>query len=196
MRIVDIIDEVADGKHQHRDLESMRGVAVHRVGHELGDDAVEICRRFTDDPEVARYTGGQVPYTLIIGGSDGPSTNDGCVWQCLPLDEIGHHARRWSVPYLGLACIGDFRHAPPTDAQYHALVDVLAELCAGFRWDPYQRIKGHGEIKDAHDGSKAPDQANACPGHLLNTNALRYDVERMMLELARLRLSESGLVWV
>lgn len=205
MEIIDIIDEVADGHDQRRDIGGCHGIMVHRAGvdlqtgTELGFDGrtlaeVFIGRRGEWD-EVAKVVGYQNAYSVYVGGDVGPAKHDGVIWQALALDEIGHHARRFSKPYIGICAIGDFRERPPSEKQWSSLVDVCAELCAAFRWDPYKRIKGHGEVPQAHGGDKAPGQPAACPGDLLSLFALRDDVSFMMKDLARRRLHDSGLVF-
>lgn len=205
MEIIDISAEVADGHDQRRDIGTCHGIMVHRVGVDdqtgvvIGYDGLAISEAFTgrrpEWEEVAKVTGHQNAYTLYLGGDWGPPKLDGKIWQALPLDEIGHHARRFSKLYIGIGCIGDFRAHPPSPAQWAALVDVCVELCTAFNWNPYKRIKGHGEEPRAHGGEKAPGQPAACPGDLLNMYALRDDVAFMIKELARRRLHESGLVF-
>ncbi len=83
----------------------------------------------------------------------------------------------------------------PSQAQYFSLVDLLAEIVLAFGWDPYKKIKGHGEVEGSHDGSKAAGAANACPGDKLNMFVLRDDVNRLAKEGARRRLNSAGLIF-
>jgi hypothetical protein len=119
LKIENVIARVSDGRPQVRDWQKIVGPMIHRVGIDdqtgtvLGFDAVSICDHFTGRdqtyPSVAKATGGQLAYSIMIGGNRGPPELDGKIWQTLPLDEIGHHARRFgSMPYLGIGCIGDF----------------------------------------------------------------------------------------
>ena len=202
MEIHSLIAELWDGKPWNRDFDVIDGFAVHRVGvnkrtgQVIGTGALEIGQAFigkrAEWHEVAAATGHQVPYTFMIGGDLGPAELDGRVWQCLPMDEIGAHARRWSSRHIGVALIGDPREHPVSAPQMASLVDLLADLCAAYAKDPYQSIKGHGEIQG---GSKAPGQRGECPGKLLNMNHLRDDVATMMRERPRRRLTDSGLIW-
>ena len=203
--VQNIIDIVADGHDQRRDLGDIEGIMIHRVGVdsetgvELGFDGQTLAEIFTgrreEWVEVANVTGRQNAYSLYIGGNLGPKKYDGAVWQACALDEVGHHARRFSKPYIGIGCIGDFRHHQPSDKQWNVLVDICAELCSAFMWNPYKRIKGHGEIPKAHGGEKAPGMPAACPGDLLDMYVLRDEVAVLIKEVARRRLHESGLVF-
>lgn len=206
--IENIIKEVWDGKKSPRNWEDIEGVMVHRCGLDketgviLGYDAPSICSAFLgrhpDYPEVAKATGGENPYTLYIGGDcGGPKELDGKIWQALPLDEVGYHGRRFSVSYIGIGLIFDGRYAPPSQKQLSSLTDILVELCVASLWDPYKRIKGHGELPKAHNGTKSPDGPAACPGTTehINMNVLRDEVAILMKDRARSRLHDAGLVF-
>lgn len=206
--IENIIDQVYDGRFQARDAAVVTGIMVHRTGvdlrsgYVLGYDAVSICNAFTGKApswaSVAKATGSQNPYTFIIGGDLDDALYNGKVWQALPLSEVGHHARRFSRPCVGIGCIGDFRTVPPSEAQRTALVDLCADLCSLFSLNP-ARVKGHGEVPGAHGGSKAPGKANACPGDLLDMDALRDEIKLVIeaknIIAAQQRLSAEGLVF-
>lgn len=188
MRVEYVLAQLFDGRYLERDINAIKGIMVHRVGIDLkanpptivGRDALEICRAFQGQVkhllDVARATGYQNPYTVIIGGDHAGAEHDGTIWQAMPLDEVGWHARRWSPGYIGVACIGDFRVQPPSRRQRAALVFTLAVLCGRLGLDPYKHIKGHGEVPGAHDGTKAPGKPNACPGDLLDLDLVRDDV--------------------
>lgn len=202
MHIDNIIAQAFDGKYLERNLSAIQGLMVHRVGVDfrakppavIAYDALGICRAFQgQDPawlEAARATGYQNPYSVLIGGDCGPDTYDGTIWQVLPLDEVGFHARRWSRGYLGIACIGDFRCKPPSKSQRSSLVFTLAVLCGRLGLQPYKHIKGHGEVPEAHDGSKAPGKPGACPGDLLDMHLVRDDVALVMKARSTLHLSD------
>lgn len=203
MHVENIISKVFDGKYLERGLSGLRGLMVHRVGmdlkinppHVMGHDALTICQAFQGKipewVEAARAVGYQNPYSVIIGGDGGPREFNGWIWQCLPLDELGYHARAWSRGYIGIACIGDFRVRPPSRAQRSALLCTLAQLCARFGMNPYKAVKGHGEVPEAHDGSKAPGKPYACPGDLLGMDLLRDDTMQIMKSRAILGLSNT-----
>lgn len=212
MIIESIIDDVDDGRRVERDLEDVVGLMIHRTGvdHQtgvvLGYDAPSICDAFSgrapEWAEVAKATGGENPYTFLIGGDLGPVGDDGRVWQALALDELGPHARRWASPrYIGIACIGDFRaryKRPPSSSQRASLITLTAALALDLGLTVGQ-IVGHGEIPSAHDGSKATGRPAACPGDLLDMADLRAVVADEMVLVGRIsareRLLAAGLVY-
>lgn len=181
-----ITAQVKDHKYQRRDTEAIQGIMLHRCGVDLkanvviGYDAVAICDAFTGlRPEwaaVAKVTGGQNPYTFLVGGDLGPAQYNGKIWQALPLDEIGHHARRFSSSFMGVALIGDMRVTAPSPRQWLAAVDLVADLCLMFN-KATRRIFGHGEL--AH-GSKGHGKSGACPGEHLDMDAFREAVRNQM----------------
>lgn len=189
-----IIDAVRDQRYQQRELTDIRGLMVHRVGVNmrtgvvLGYEAVEICDAFTGRVprwyDVAAVTGRQNPYTFYVGGDRGNTELDGKVWQALELEEIGHHARRYSRSFVGIGLIGDFRLVPPGEQQYHEAVRLCADLCLMLGLTP-SSVVGHGEIKGAHGGEKAPGKAAACPGDFLDMSALRSSVASLMTDHVR-----------
>lgn len=207
MKIESIIDEVWDGKYVKRDWEANTSLMVHRCGvdllydHVFGYDAISVANTFLGKnpkyPEVAKVTGGQNPYTFYIGGDLGPEEFDGRIWQALPLDEVGYHARRFSSPMIGVGLIFDGRKKKPSDKQYNSLVDLLHLICRAYAWEPYKKILGHGEVDGAHGGTKTPEGPDACPGHpqFINMNIVRDDVATMTKHIARAELYEAGLVF-
>lgn len=203
-KVRNLINFAADGRQKQRDRDELEGIMVHRCGVDLrtgtvlGYEARGVVSEFLGRgsyPEVAKATGGENAYTIMIGGNLGPAEFDGAIWQLLSLDEVGHHARRFSAKYLGVALIADPREQPCSPMQYGSLVDFCAEVCAGWGWDPYKMIRGHGEVRGAHGGNKAPGEPYACPGDLLDMNGLRYDVETMIKDQARSRLADAGLIF-
>lgn len=204
-----IIDRVRDARDQRRQLESIEGIMIHRVGVDLkeglliGYEAVSICDAFTGkDPKwkmMANATGRQNPYTFYVGGSLGPDEYDGKIWQALRLDEVGHHALRFSKRYIGVALIGDFRVRPPSERQWVSAIDLCSDLCLLFGF-VHHRIVGHGEMPGAYgDKNKAPGKPNACPGAFLNMDNFRYSVRdemgRKVQQDAYNRIIQSGL-WI
>lgn len=201
MKIVDITDLVDDGKQRTRSFSKIKFLVVHRVGRilnraghvvsSLGRTAEEICDAFLHDPAVSKYTGGEIAYTFII-------EEDGTIKQCLPIDEVGAHAKRWNVPGIGIACVGDFRYEHPNEPQYNALIDLLAELSRAWAFDPRDVIRGHTELPNSTSSA-----GKDCPGDMIaygtgDTHGMedvREEVVRIMKDTARLRLTGDGLVW-
>jgi hypothetical protein len=195
--LINIIEDCDDGKRSERSLDAVEALAVHRIGFDDWTQAqleaaspIEIARRFIDDPEVAKYTGGELAYTLLLD-------HKGVWWQCLRLGDTGKHARRWSVPAIGVGVIGDFRVRPPTPVQRAALVDGLARLAHAFGIDPLgrfgayptvPRLAGHDELP----GGSA-DPKKRCPGKFLPMADLRRDVALAIPRMAQAELLAAGL---
>jgi len=159
LNFINVIPQCDDLKYRERDFDGTDTIAVHRIGKELGNDAIEICRRFIHDPAVARYTGGSVAYTFIVGET-------GTIWQCLPLGEVGAHARRWNRRAIGIACIGDFRVHVMPNTQRNQLVKLCAVLQFGFPRE--LQIKGHDELPGG-----SSNENKKCPGSFAYMNEIR-----------------------
>lgn len=208
-QIINIIDDVFDGKDQYRNWEETKGIMLHRAGVNLVDDKVigydglTVARAFTGRiPEweaVAKATNRQNAYSLMIGTDchpDNPEDYDGKVWQALPLDEIGWHGRQFSRGWIGICWLGDPRVRPLSPNAMTAALDLCAQLCTARGWNPYRCIKGHGEVPRAHSGEKSPGKREACPGLSQSSlNAFRDDVETLMREGGLRSLHDSGLVF-
>lgn len=197
--VIDCTKELDDGKDRVRSEEEIDTLIIHRVGKDsrtkanLGDTGPEIARKFLFDPAIAKYTGGQNPYTFYIG-------SDGTIWQALPVDEVGNHARRWNKRGIGIACIGDFRDVSPSKAQFEACVDLCAYLlkCLGLRHDA---VGGHSEF-----GATATNSPNKeCPGSRFDLPYLRHqlanlvpyslsEMERSALKV-KTKLIDRGIRW-
>jgi N-acetyl-anhydromuramyl-L-alanine amidase AmpD len=195
--IVNVIKEVDDGKPGPRDILQLDTVAVHRVGKDmkfgidLGDTAVEICAHFTGKvkqyPEVAKATGGQIAYTFMISGDHGDRGYDGMIWQCLPLSDVGHHAKRFSKRAVGIAVIGDPRVKPCSPKQYNSLIWLCSKIVSAIHQPPGQ-VRGHMELPNA-----SSDPTKECPGELLPMIEVRRDVARLQTEASIQDLLDSGM---
>lgn len=205
LQIIDVIDEVYDGKDQVRDANKIQGIMLHRCGVDLkwgnvlGYTGPDVARAFIGkDPkwlEVAKATNNQNAYSIMVGSDLGPPDANGKVWQCLPLDEIGWHGRQYSDKYVGFSWIADPRHKPLSPEAWDSMVEVCTRFCLAQAWDPYRCIKGHGEVKKAHDGSKAPGKTNACPGlSQQDLNVFRDDVAKRMRQKGAAALDAAGFV--
>jgi len=188
LHVEDVIDQVADGQPHILDLQALSTIAVHRTGKDLrndidlGDTAVEVCSHFTgiNDtyPEVAKATGGEVPYDFIIGGDLGAPEYDGVIWQCLSLSDAGRHAKRFNSTAIGVACLADPRVRPCSAKQMASLVDLCAVLSMAIKRDPFDCLRGHMELPNA-----SSDPNKQCPGPLLPMKVLRDDVATARAEL-------------
>lgn len=164
MNVIDVIKQCDDGKPAVRDLANVTMLAIHRI--DRWGTAIDICKRFTTDPEVMKYTGGEVPYTFFVGEA-------GEVWQALPLADIGRHARRWNVPAIGIAVIGDFRKDVPPAVQLTKLEALCFELIKALGITP-DDVKGHDELPDG-----SADPTKRCPGKNLSMDHLRSKLKTM-----------------
>lgn len=180
MNLTDIISIVDDGKPAVRDLYKIMTLAIHRI--DRWGTPIEICKRFTSDPDVMKYTGGEIPYTFFI-------TDTGEVHQALKLGDVGKHARRWNVPAIGIAVIGDFRREVPPAVQLAALTNLCFELITALGITP-EEVRGHDEL----EGGSA-DPTKKCPGKNLSMDWLRVTLKEMATPDKRgIRLARAGFV--
>jgi hypothetical protein len=199
LKIEDVIAQVNDGKRSLRDLLKLSLIVVHRCGKDLkfgidlGDTAPEICAHYTgkDDkyPEVAKATGHEIAYTFMVGGDLGDPAFDGVIWQCLSLDDVGRHAKKWNTPAIGVSVIADPRVRPCSSKQMQSLIDLLTILSMVIKGEPSSCIKGHMELP----GSSS-DPNKLCPGPLLPMDVMREDVTAARGELGLQMALMSGLV--
>ncbi len=204
MRVVNVIGDVMPRPHRAIPGRLRKGVMGHRFGvddrwgHVLGHTPQEIAPSFLGDrPEhiaVAKQVGFRFPYQFAVGGDRGHEDLDGVVWQCLPLDVIAPHARDASDDYVSVGWIGDFRYFPPSQKQFRAAAELVAALTSALGLDPYKTVKGHGEVSECHDGTKAPGKSNACPGDFWQMNVFRDEVSELMRQRAYDPLLEMGIV--
>jgi hypothetical protein len=173
--IIDRTSECRDGRQRHVSLDRRSLIVIHRCG--LGETAAEIARGFREIPDAAKATGGEMPYTFIVG-------RGGCIEQALEISERGPHARNWSTRGVGVGVVGDFRlHAPPP-LQWSALVwlcSVLAPWLGGHR-----AIYGHTDLDAA-----TWDKDKICPGPLLCVDDLRASVR----DESAMGLTDLGVRW-
>lgn len=171
-----------------------KGIMVHRVGKDqkyginLGDTAESIADHFVGQnkqyPEVAKATGGMVPYNYVITGAKGI---DGNVYKLLPDGAWGPHAMAWSSTHYGVAMIGDFRYHPPTANQWHALTFLCADLLLtcdiytqSLQEPVINKIFGHTDVR----GSSS-DQNKRCPGSYVNISHLRDEVAKILSDMGK-----------
>jgi hypothetical protein len=164
--VIDVSESLYDGRRDVRDLKDIKGIAIHRIN--VGSNARDI-RDFFVEGEGGRYTGNQMPYTFVVSPF-------GVIEQALDLREVGPHARRWSVPMISIACIGDFRHHPPDTDQFYATKELCIDLCLYIN---KAEIKGHDELPG---GSSDPNKQ--CPGKMFGLSMLRIQA---FLEIERIK---------
>ncbi len=177
MKISNCIDACSDFNTRTRPLEAVKLIVVHRCN--IADTAAETADRFINDPEVAKYTGGMMPYTFYI-------RRDGLVEQALHVGDVAPHARRWNIKGLGIALSGDFRFQPPTKQQ----MDSLTKLCAMWLAWGITDIKGHTELPYS-----SRDMSKECPGRHLKMSHLRQNAEDLRRSTVENALVGAGVVF-
>lgn len=200
--VINCIDALDDGRHRERGISRIKKLILHRVGKDipnnlsLGDTGPEIAKQFLFNPEVAKYTGGQNPYTFYIDPGVGK------IWQALPIDEVGNHARRWNVPGLGIALIGDYRHEEPSNALWGAAKVLCGHLVEALGLTPWD-IQGHTE--SGPGATSTPGKQ--CPGAKFDVGFFRvslagdmpwvpYEDEKDRLaRMEKARAQKHGIVW-
>lgn len=175
LRVIDLTKECWDGKHLDRPVSRINRLVIHRIGESVGTNAIEIATAFRDTStpqSPGRWTGGQVPYTFIV-------RRDGVCEQLLTLDDLGWHAKRWSKPGIGIACVGSFHLSDhPTVAQWETLCNLCSKLAW---WLGVYELSGHTEL--AHSTS---DPGKSCPGSNLDMNLLRMEVAHRLNDTTNL----------
>ena len=190
--IRDVILECNDGKISTREDPSI--LVVHRISFAL-DDVCPVPDEILDGPKIAgmyrdtckyragSYTGGQMPYTFVV-------LQDGTIDQCLPVRELGPHAKRWSWPGVSLAVVGDHRRRQPPEGQWFAVI-LFAALWHAAGLD----LHGHTELDGASD-----DPLKRCPGKYLSMDVVRRVAAGRALEIsgpeeARAALLQLGVIF-
>ncbi len=170
---------VADlGRYVPRRREALRGVVVHRIevsqeDARFADTPAEIIRFFAEHPVGVAATGGKMPYPVLIDPA-------GDVTQTVPLGLVTPHAKVHNPTTIGVACIGDFRRRPPTEAQRGAVIRVAAALLADLGLDG-ARLFGHDELPDGRG-----DPTKECPGAGMDVPRLRDEVTAALAAAAPL----------
>jgi hypothetical protein len=176
---VDIIDVTSEAQDiKYRKLIKPENVIIHRIGPELecADNECEYCssEQARDNSKhhfglhVSDWfqshrslggTGGENPYHIVVDFDK--------IFQCMPLNECGVHARRWNSSSIAVAVRGDFSIDHPTPYQKEAvrsLCGILTAFLGRFN------IMGHTELAYASN-----DPMKVCPGKFLYMDNIRTD---------------------
>ena len=198
--VTNCIAQLDDGRHRQRSPERLTNILIHRVGVDLINDrkvgdgrtGPGIAEAFLKDP-IGQYTGYQNPYTFYVNVV-------GHIWQALPIDEVGAHARAFNRKGLGIGCIGDFRVESPSDGLWGGLLVLCEYLLRGLSLRPGDVI-GHTEA-----GLRATaSSGKQCPGAKFDLDLFRKELagrwtapaneeDRVAIE-AEARRENHGIVW-
>jgi hypothetical protein len=179
IRIYDRIDECDDGKYRARS-EAPKGITLHTFCVPTILDAAGISRWYQQNTQ---YTGGQMPYTIVARG-------DGRLERALPLMEVGPHAKRWSSSTIGVVALQDGNAQPPPMALWDALVELCAEFCSAFGWNPLNPVILAGHTEPSRPGS-TNWPGKVCPGRFWDMGKFRSDVDEIQRNMAIQRLVDA-----
>ncbi len=186
MNIVNKIDACSDGKKRARDLESISCVMLHRIGPQLGIDLVNnaegVSKWFQRHEEA--MTGREMPYTFII-------CPDGTVEQALAISDTGPHAKKFNVPALSVAFIGDFRKNKCPAAQYQAAIALCSLLVSWIGCGPAGIYSHTEKIPEGASSDKTKD----CPGKTFDMTVFRAEVNLALMTKGYLGLGAVGAVF-
>lgn len=186
VKVLDCIDLCDPGKQvRQRNIDQIEGIAIHRIDPSLGETAAQIAHSFTDTStkySAGSYTGGVMPYTFVL-----PRTSSAQIEQALPIGDVSPHAKRWNLPYIGVACVGDFRFHEPTQWQWDAAQELCAFLVLHFGRD--LKVYGHTEL----DGASA-DRNKSCPGIYFNMGRFRAALVYAISKAKADALSAAGIM--
>lgn len=170
------IAECLDASHQLRRGPWPEAEVIHRFGVPGCETAAQIAAWERTQTSL----GSKMTYNWVIRKS-------GLIEQALPLDVWGWHARGHSQGKQGVACVGDFRKEPPTDAQ----MDSLVNLCAAFAMRRGEiQIYGHDELPNS-----SSDPNKQCPGCRLDIGTLHQAVRARMKAYGDGSLKDAGVVY-
>jgi hypothetical protein len=153
-------------------VDGVHYLVIHRVSladFHIRDDDLDgpaLARIFTNED---LGTMNRVPYHLLF-------TRNGSIEQLVPFGIRGAHARKWNSSSWGLAVVGDFTKARPTEPQWESLVwacRTLAPINGGLT------IAGHTELNNA-----SVDQDKVCPGAHLSLSKLTAEVRSYKTAIA------------
>lgn len=157
LTVENVINRIGGDRPRQRKISDLMYLMIHRFGsHDLQwyddqgitPDALGVAKFYHDNGDASAATGGEMPYTFVVGVY-------GTIWQARHILDVTPHGKRFNVPAIGIACLGDFRLLPPTLNQIQALEDLLAGIK---RLWPHLEIVGHSDLKWAATPGKQ------CPG--------------------------------
>ena len=183
--VINRIGACDDGKFRAREIDQVVGVTLHHFGVPDVDD-MEGIAKFYRQSRV--WTGGSMPYTFGIHPG-------GTIEQGLQIREVGPHAKRWSVPTIGVVLFGNFDAVAPAVRQWMSAVELVAELCSAFGLDPMGGVDGVPVVAGHTERPNATSYPGKnCPGEAFPLGKFRSNVSHMIKDAAIQRLAESGVI--
>jgi len=180
MRVIHYTSECEQDIDVFRRLSEIKGVLFHRTGG--GDSAIEIAKKFREDPEYYKWTRSKkMPYTFII-------RTDGQVEQALRLTIRSPHAKMYSTERVSVGVVGDFRKTKPTRQQEESIQWLGRLLAQAFL--PSLYVAGHTDLPGASN-----DPNKQCPGDQFGIADLRGRMLKTMQREARFALEKAGVIF-
>jgi len=97
--------------------------------------------------------------------AEAPKAADRGIFQLTPIGDQGVHAGECNHDHLGIENVGDFNARPPTDAQYHLLLEVNRAILTHWKIQP-GLVNVHNECM----------LGRTCPGRYLTGDMIRRDL--------------------
>ncbi len=139
-------------------MEKLKGVKFLIIHHtQRPNDTIDSLR----DYHTKKRHFEDIGYHYVIGNSI--NTKDGKIYKTRLEKYKGAHAVQVNKNSLGIALIGNFDKAFPTEKQFNSLLKLLKELIKKYKI-PTKKFIGHNKIKDV---------AKTCPGKNFDMTKLR-----------------------
>lgn len=146
---------------RRREVSEIRHLVVHRAGGpEWPRLAVPLVTALRP-----HWPAQRVPYWALVEPR-------GRVVVTQSLEVIGPHAGKFNRPGLGIAVIGDFTREAPPPTQVQALLQLIQWCCERLELGA-TAVVGHTEL--GREATRDPHKH--CPGHLLDLDQLRADLQ-------------------
>jgi N-acetyl-anhydromuramyl-L-alanine amidase AmpD len=169
MHIINQTHICTSSRFKYRHLANIKKIVIHRIGFkgENYSPVKTILQGFLNDEAARKAVGGKFPYHFVIAES-------GEIYQALPLQVIGNHAKGHNEDSIAVAFIGDFRDKPPTISSYAAGLELVCRLCICCNiWE--SNVFGHTQLP------KSTSWANhKCPGREFNIEKFTLILQQML----------------
>lgn len=119
-----------------------------------------------------------IGYHYVILNDRHDTKADGTLEEGRPPTQQGAHCKGINSQSLGICMVGHGDREPFTAAQRARLLSLLSELAETYEV-PRERIIGHREVNALVDAGQLSSQyrtSKSCPGHLIDMDAIRSEV--------------------